>query len=87
MGLCVLGNSTWELVEQQLHRAHVEIQLVHVVLAEVADLQVPEKGHNRLQTLALIHTRTRVYYGLLLRDIQTASCMNSHSYSHRAKAS
>lgn len=33
---------TGELVEEQLHRADVQVQLVHVVLTEVTDLQVPE---------------------------------------------
>lgn len=33
---------TGKLVEQQLHGADVQVQLVHVVLAEVTDLQVPD---------------------------------------------
>lgn len=34
---------TGESVEQQLHGADVQVQLVHVVLTEVSDLQVPEQ--------------------------------------------
>jgi len=37
---------TGETVEQQLHGADVQVQLVHMVLAEVPDLQVPEENHN-----------------------------------------
>lgn len=38
---------TGKLVQQQLHRADVQVQLVHVVLAEVTDLQVPEQVEQR----------------------------------------
>lgn len=34
---------TRKLVEQQLHRADVQVQLVHMVLTEVPDLQVPDE--------------------------------------------
>lgn len=33
---------TWKPVEQQLHRADVQVQLVHMMLTEVTDLEVPE---------------------------------------------
>lgn len=45
---------TREPVEQQLHRADVQVQLVHVMLTEVTDLQVPgETGKHQQQHLTL----------------------------------
>lgn len=39
---------TGELVKQKLHRADVEVQLVHVMLTEVADLQVSGENEDVL---------------------------------------
>lgn len=40
---------TGELVEQKLHRTHIQVQLVHVMLTEVTDLQVPDDKINQKQ--------------------------------------
>lgn len=44
---------TRELVKQKLHRTDIEVQLVHVMLTEVADLQVSGKEKDVLAGLVL----------------------------------
>lgn len=45
----VVAIVTGEPVEQQLHGADVQVQLVHVMLAEVTNLQVPDDKLNQQQ--------------------------------------
>lgn len=50
----VVSVVTGEPVEQKLHRADIQVQLVHVMLTEVTDLQVPDEKLNNSKEFQLM---------------------------------